>query len=75
MVGFEVQAGSIAMSGEVPLWLLALLLLFVSVPLAVGWSVAARRLREESRRLLRRFRAWVRDVLMRILTERDDRSR
>jgi hypothetical protein len=75
VVEFEVRAKSIEVSGQVPFWLLVLLLLFVSVPLAVGWTVAARRLREGSRRLMRQMRAWMRDALMRILTERDDRSR
>lgn len=74
MVGFKVQADSIAVSGEVPFWLLLLLLIAVSVPLTVGWIVAARHLRDGSRRLLHELRVWARDWLMRILTERDDRS-
>lgn len=68
------RSGAVEVSGQLSPWLLVLLLLLVSVPLAVGWTVAARRLREESRRLMRQTRAWAREVLLRILTERDDRS-
>ncbi|MGW3651029.1 hypothetical protein [Streptomyces sp. NPDC000878] len=75
MVEVVFQSGAVEVSGVLPPWLLALLLLLVSVPLAVGWAVAARRLREASRWLMRQTRIWAREVLMRILTERDDRSR
>lgn len=74
MVEFDVQVHGVELSGRMPVWLTVLLLLIFSVPLVVGWRIAGRRLRERSRSVLQRLRAWMRRVLMQILNDRDDQS-